>query len=270
MKAGAWAWKAVLGILVVTFLSSCSEIPGTADSPLTTPTGMPTAIPPTPIATAAATSVGATPTLGLVGYAFPSEIDPTALYMFYLHGKIIEDQGIPAISPEFGEYLYEDILRELHSHGFVVISEQRAVDTDSMEYAVRVARQIHQLMDSGVPSGSITVVGASKGAAIAILVSSEVSDTEVNYVLLGGCHTTTIDELIGQGVSLSGNVLAIYDSSDAYAGSCAELFSVSEGKGLASHSEIVVHVGSGHGLLYGPLPDWIIPTVNWAQREVSP
>ncbi len=270
MHAGTWAWKVVILILVATFLSSCSEIPEPADSSLTTPTASPTVIPSTTIATVTATSAALTPALGLVGYAFPPEIDTTAQYMFYLHGKIIEDQGIPAISPEYGEYRYEDILRELQNHGFVVISEQRAVDTDSMEYAARVASQIQQLVASGVPSGSITVVGASKGAAIAILVSNEVSNTEVNYILLGGCHADTVDELIGQGVSLFGNVLSIYDSSDHYAGSCTELFSASEGKGLALHSELVVHVGSGHGLLYGPLPDWIIPTVNWARREVSP
>ncbi len=36
------------------------------------------------------------------GYSFPAKIDPTNHYLFYLHGKIIEDQGLPAISPEFG------------------------------------------------------------------------------------------------------------------------------------------------------------------------
>jgi hypothetical protein len=30
--------------------------------------------------------------------------------MFCLHGKIIEDQGLAAISPEYGEYQYEEIL----------------------------------------------------------------------------------------------------------------------------------------------------------------
>ena len=42
--------------------------------------------------------------------AFPDVIDPAKRYMFYLHGKILEDQGIPAVSPEFGEYQYKEIL----------------------------------------------------------------------------------------------------------------------------------------------------------------
>jgi hypothetical protein len=68
-------------------------------------------------------------------YAFPISIDPTKQYLFYLHGKIIEDQGIPAISPEFGEYQYEAILDKLSSFGFVVISEQRPKNTDGIAYA---------------------------------------------------------------------------------------------------------------------------------------
>ena len=49
---------------------------------------------------------------------FPDTIDPQNQYMFYLHGKIIEDQGIPAISPDFGEYEYAAILEKLGGYGF--------------------------------------------------------------------------------------------------------------------------------------------------------
>jgi CubicO group peptidase (beta-lactamase class C family) len=52
----------------------------------------------------------ATPATGISAYTFPETIDPAGQYLFYLHGKIIEDQGIPAVSEEFGEYEYEAIL----------------------------------------------------------------------------------------------------------------------------------------------------------------
>jgi hypothetical protein len=187
--------------------------------------------------------------------------------MFYLHGKIIEDQGLPATSPEYGEYQYEEILGALQSYGFVVISEQRPRNADVTEYARSVVGQINDLLRSQVPGGSITVVGASKGAAIAMLVSNLLADSKVNYVLLGACNPPTVDELMQQGISLSGNVLAIYDSSDQYAGSCAGLFSYSEGKGLGHRSELVVDVGTGHGILYEPLSEWVVPTVKWANHE---
>lgn len=75
--------------------------------------------------------------LFLTQYVFPTSVDPAKRYMFYLHGKIIEDQGIPAVSPEYGTYEYEAILAKLASFGFTVISEQRTKDTDGMKYADR-------------------------------------------------------------------------------------------------------------------------------------
>jgi hypothetical protein len=102
-----------------------------------------------------------------------------------------------------GEYQYEEILRAVQSYGFVVISEQRPKNADPTEYARRVVGQINDHIGSEVPGSSITVVGASKGAAIAILVSNLQADSEVNYVLLGGCHAPPVNGLMLQGVSLS-------------------------------------------------------------------
>jgi len=107
-------------------------------------------------------------TLRPTGYEFPDSIDPSKQYLFYIHGKIIEDQGIPAVSPDFGEYKYQEILESLAGHGFVVISEIRPKNTDDVEYARRVSGQVIKLIKAGVPAGQITVVGASKGAAIAV------------------------------------------------------------------------------------------------------
>ena len=201
-------------------------------------------------------------------YEFPDSIDPTKRYMFYLHGKILEDQGIPAISPEFGEYQYEEILVTLQSYGFEIISEQRPKNADGWKYAQRTAKQVTELLMAGVPPGSITVVGASKGGSIATVASHLVANPEVNYVFLGSCHSSVVEEWKQGGLILSGNVLAIYDfKDDEYSGSCEELFSLAEGKGLSRHNEIVLQVGTGHGILYEPLPEWVIPTVKWANQE---
>jgi hypothetical protein len=201
----------------------------------------------------------------LAKYGFPSSIDPAMNYLFYLHGKIIEDQGLPAVSPDFGEYEYQAILKKLTSYGFVVISEQRSRDTVSAEYASRVTEQIKTLRDAGVPAENITVVGASKGAGIAASVSSLLKDSKTNFVLLGFCAPDTVRELVQNRMSLYGNVLAIRDSVDDLSGSCQELFDFSDGKGLGRHDEIVLNIGTGHGILYKPLDEWIQPTVEWAK-----
>ncbi len=186
--------------------------------------------------------------------------------MFYLHGKTIEDQGIPAISPDYGEYEYGAILDALSGYGFVVISEQRPKNTDSLEYARRVIGQITTLLDAGVPAHNITVVGASKGAGIAIFVSHYLENPNVNYVILAICAPVTVEQLIQDQISLYGNVLSIYDSADELAGSCQRLFSFSESKGISRHDELILNVGTGHGILYKPLDEWIIPTIEWARN----
>jgi len=126
-------------VLIGLTLSSCSSsaIPGKEQSTpvIASPSSIPTI---TPIVAGDETKE---PNSDLSGrYGFPAKIDPAQRYLFHLHGKIIEDQGLPAISPVFGEYRYEEILEALENYGFVVISEQRPKDTDPAEYAQRVTK----------------------------------------------------------------------------------------------------------------------------------
>jgi hypothetical protein len=254
-------------ILLTYCLASCKNthiaqaIPATPTILEATPT-MPTSpiIPTDTLHRSSATSV-------LAAYAFPDSIDSAKHYLFYLHGKIIEDQGIPAASPDYGEYEYEAILKKLSGHDFVVISEQRPKDTDGVEYAKKVAKQAKALLNAGVPAKNITVVGASKGAGIAVYVSHFLENKAVNFVILAICHPDEIANLKQEQIYLVGNVLSIYDSTDEFAGSCRDLFAFSEGKGIARYDEIVLNIGTGHGILYKPLDEWITPVIQWAGKH---
>jgi len=197
---------------------------------------------------------------------FPTEINPDGYYLFYLHGKILEDQDLPAVSPEYGEYKFQEILEAFQDEGFIVIGELRAADTDGYQYAEGVAEQVEELLDAGVPAERITIVGASKGAGITIYISHLLKDPDINYVLLAICHPDVLKQLFNDRIHLTGNVLSIYDSVDRYAGSCQTLFEFSEGKGLLAHDEIQLSMELGHGLLYQPYQEWIGPTLEWAKR----
>jgi hypothetical protein len=256
----------IIIILLTISMAGCAKVSNPTLIPaasIVTATLVPS---PTSAPTQAVTPLLPSLTPELSGYAFPGSINSTKRYLFYLHGKIIEDQGLPAISPDFGEYEYAAILEKLSEYDFVVISEQRAKNTDSMEYAKRVAEQITQLLEHGVPAQNITVLGASKGAGIAIDVSHLLENPEINFVIMAICTPETVQEFIQSQVTLNGNVLSIYDSSDSLAGSCQDLFAFSEGKGLARYNEIVLIIGTGHGILYKPLDAWIVPTIQWAQK----
>ncbi len=191
----------------------------------------------------------------------PQTPDPKARYLFYLHGRIIEDQGGEnAVSPEFGRYEYAEILDTFADRGFVVISEVRPKNTNVIQYAQKIAEQINSLLKGGVPPANITVAGASKGGAITHKISSILHNKDLNFVLLAGCGEGYHE---GFDIDLAGNVLSVYDYKDNKgAGSCADFFTKS--KDINHHKEIELKLGTGHGILYKPLEEWVEPTVQWA------
>lgn len=206
------------------------------------------------------------PPAWLSSYGFPARADDSSLYLFYLHGMVVEDRGVTAVDPMYGRYEYRAILETLTDRGFTVVSEQRPPGTDVTAYAQRVALQVRSLLEAGVPARHIAVVGASKGAVIAASVSALLDEQGVSYVLLGSDGPRVAQAFAAAGWSLHGDVLAIRDASDVRAGPMQRLFDLSRGSRLGRHDEIVVDVGLGHGLLYGPHAAWVDPAVLWARH----
>src|SRR5882724_6168777 len=62
-------------------------------------------------------------TQGAIWSDVSNKIDPKAKYLFYLHGRIIENQGIRPTDPRYGVYEYQQILDTLKDKGFIVVSE---------------------------------------------------------------------------------------------------------------------------------------------------
>ena len=191
----------------------------------------------------------------------PEKIDARARYLFYLHGRIIEDRGVRPVHERHGVYEYQKILETFGGAGFSVISEPRAKDTDVVQYAAKVVAQINALIKAGVAPGRITVVGASKGSGIAMYVSSLLKHRDVNFVIMAGCGEQTLKNAA---LNLYGRVLSIYDASDEGPGTCESLFARSEG--LNKRRELKINLGLGHGFLYRPYPKWIDPVIEWAKQ----
>jgi dienelactone hydrolase len=195
----------------------------------------------------------------------PDPADATARYLFYLHGRIVQEQGRDAVSPEFGRYDYDGIVRGLAGSGAIVVSEVRPRGTDPSAYADRVAGQVRRLLKAGVPPGRITVIGASMGGHITKMISTRVTEPGIGYVLLGACD----EEGAGAWKDLHGVVLSIFEASDTLAGGCASTFAAAPA--LERHAEVRLETGLGHGFLYRPLPEWMAPATRWARdRQAGP
>jgi hypothetical protein len=263
------AVRRIIGISIcMILLTGCKDVSGTTQvqaeiaSPISSTVEPAATVAPKP-------SESSTHELDTSTYVFPEQIDSSKKYLFYLHGGIIEDQGIPAISPDYGEYQYVPILETFRGHGFLVISEIRAKNTDSVEYARRITEQVQTLLDAGVPADHISVVGASKGAGITVYISNNLENAEINYVLLAICHPDVVSAFYQEGVRLHGHVLSIYDRVDEWAGSCQELFTASEGLDFSGFEEIVLEIGTGHGILYQPHDAWVLLTIQWAKQNMD-
>lgn len=182
-------------------------------------------------------------------------------HVIYLHGAIIEQQGPEAVSERFGRYDYAGILASFRDSGAQVVSETRPRDTDVAAYADKVVAQVEELIESGIPPSQITVVGASKGAIIATLVSARLHNPRVRYVLMAACNDWLVDK---HDPRLTGEVLSIYEHSDELAGSCKTI--ADRSAGLSRFEEIRLDTGLAHGFLYRPLPQWVAPAIGWSKR----
>jgi hypothetical protein len=117
------------------------------------------------------------------------------------------------------------------------------------------------LLEAGVPASNITVVGASKGAFISMMASTMLQNKEINFVFLAGCS----DGIRKFDLNFYGNILSIYDEKDQLVGSCQNYFKQS--LGINRQKEIVLKIGTGHGIVYKPLKEWIDPVVQWANGK---
>ncbi len=199
---------------------------------------------------------------GAIFHDVPEKVDSGAHYLFYLHGRIIEERGIRPTDERYGVYEYEQILEALSREGFIVISEARPRGTDPREYARKVVGQIQTLLRENVPPRNITVVGASKGAVITLLASTALKNREANFVVMANCNDWVMENFE---IDLYGRVLSIYDYKDEFGQTCQKFFD--KAKGLSSRKEIVVRLGTGHAMLYKPLREWIEPAVEWARGK---
>jgi hypothetical protein len=187
-------------------------------------------------------------------------------YVFYLHGKIIENKGPNAVDNTngYGAYKYYDILDSIRKKGFTVISEPRPKDTQLKPYALKVTAQIDSLVKRGVTPSDITVIGASKGAMIAMLTSSYAKNKSVNYVFMAACTDDIIETL--PDINCYGNILSVYEKSDQPK-SCIKL--KNQSPNITHYKEIEINTGLRHGFLYRPIPEWLSPALKWAGNEYN-
>lgn len=195
---------------------------------------------------------------------FPSQINPGEKYVFYSHGLIVEGTNATPTHPEYGIYEFPSIRQEIFEiGGFNLIAHHRPQNTDIGEYVDLLESWVIYLMEAGVDSNDITLIGFSRGAHLTALASNKLQSFEINTILMAICFNGDI--VVDPPISLSGRLLSIYETTDA-AGHCGELASRSQ---LKSFDEISITTGKKHGAFYTPQEYWLNPIREWFQRYDS-
>lgn len=188
-------------------------------------------------------------------------------YVFFLHNKYLETHNDGDYDSIYNTKIeYFDVLSSFKKDGFVVISEKRKPNTDGKVYAKKIVNQIDSLIDLGVKSNHITVVGTSKGGYIAQYVSTFKNNPNINYVFIGSFQVRDLEDI--PDINFSGNVLTIYEKSDKYGVSAIKRKENSKNK-VSRFKEIELNNGLKHGFLYKALDEWIEPSKKWAKRNYN-
>jgi hypothetical protein len=205
-------------------------------------------------------------------YDLPLVLNPSARYVFFLHGKFVERYGPNGRHPRFGIYDYHGIVKSFRNQGFIVISEVRPKGTKLDRYAKKIENKIKTLLTYGISPKQITVVGFSKGSAITLLVSALLKDFGVNFVIMSGCSqngTHVLDKyrkLLDQSTqSMQGRFLYIYDVTGPKCDVWRRILKRTSANG--TFKEMMLKNGLGHSLFYRPRKEWIEPLTEWIRQE---
>jgi len=190
-------------------------------------------------------------------------------YLIYLHGRIVqEQQNARPRHPQFGYYELEKILDAFRERGFVVSGEIRPRSASVSDSADLVVAQVRRILGSGVPADRVLVVGGSMGAAIALVASARLQNSELRFCVLGACLSESVRGLLAsEGNGPSGHVLSIREASDESTSQCPSWKNGLEASVPLVAREIMLDTGLSHGFLYRPLPDWVNPVVEWAEAR---
>jgi len=194
---------------------------------------------------------------GQVYETFPTQINSKASYVFYSHGLIVEGTNPRPVNAGWGTYEFPKIKEALSDKNYHLIAYQRPKNTNPHAYAKKLVTDINQLVELGVPTKNIALVGFSRGGEITALASHYSRDNHIKVVIMAACAGILKAE---PNIDVVGRIYSIYETSDSV-GSCQ--FLMDRSKAVSSFKEVSISTGKEHGAFYRPMKEWVIPVKQW-------
>lgn len=194
---------------------------------------------------------------GQVYETFPVQINSKASYVFYSHGLIVEGTNPRPVNARWGTYEFPKIKAALSDESYHLIAYQRPKNTNPHTYAKKLVTDINKLIEFGVPTKNIALVGFSRGGEITALASHYLRDNHIKVVIMAACAGLLKAE---ENIDVVGHIYSIYETSDSV-GSCQ--FLIDRSKDVSSFKEVSITTGKEHGAFYRPMKEWLIPVKQW-------
>lgn len=190
---------------------------------------------------------------------FPETIHPDERYVIYSHGYIMEGDDPRPLHPEFGYYEFDQIKQTLFEDGgFNLIAWHRPSNIPIPDSRDILIDWVHRLLEAGVKPSRISMTGFSRGGHLTGYAGSRLQNSGINIALMAACFEGDLS-YAGEPVSLGGNVLVIYETSDV-AGSCEKVQARSSARDFR---EIAISTGLSHGAFFQPRDAWVKPLKDW-------
>ncbi len=177
--------------------------------------------------------------------------------VIYLHNAWYEKHKGGEPHPKFGVYDMDGIKAALGQEVSFEAPE-RAAGLSPSAAAEALVNRLEDKIAQGRDPWTVKVIGASKGAYIAMLASELMRKPAVRWVLVGGCNPK---RLRGREPELTGRVLSIYETSDTVAGPCPTGTPLT--RSTQSFRQISINAGTNHGFLFTADPAWVGPAKDW-------
>ncbi|MBE0364503.1 hypothetical protein PULV_a2855 [Pseudoalteromonas ulvae UL12] len=192
----------------------------------------------------------------------PNKVNPSGKYVFYSHGFIVEGKDPTPIHDRWGKYDFPAVKEGLSDSGYHLIATHRPAKTHPFKYAKQLSDQVNQLLESGVPAKSISLVGFSRGGFITAITSSYLKNKNINYVILAACTSGLAKR---EDITIYGHLFSVYETSDSV-GSCDEVVA-RRADTVSSYKEVSISTGKEHGAFFTPKNEWLEPVKNWLKRK---
>ena len=146
------------------------------------------------------------------------------------------------------------------------MTERRKPNPDPFDLARKASGQVRKLLEAGVLSPRIGIMGFDQGGAAALAASALLRDPDLSYVVLAGCGLDDRFQRFATQLAdrMTGRILHLWEKTDQQAESCQ--FAFAKAKTLESDEKLLSNVG-GHEMFGEADPFWMDLVMAFLDRR---